>query len=178
MNDEDKLRELRVRAELAEVEVGELRHRLSEAPARVRVLEERLLESKGQLSQAMSQNEKLTFTLQQAKENIAALREEVDKLTQPPSAYGTFLTSNEDGSVDIYASNRKMRVAVHPGIDAAELRRGQEVVLNESLNVVVAREFERVGEVVTIAEILEDGNRALISGRGDEELVAEISATR
>ena len=177
MNDEDKLRELRVRAELAEVEVGELRHRLSEAPARVRVLEERLLESKGQLSQALSQNEKLTFTLQQAKENIATLREEVDKLTQPPSAYGTYLSGNEDGSVDIYASGRKMRVAVHPGIDAAELRRGQEVVLNESLNVIMARSFERSGEVVTIIEVLEESVRALISGRGDDQRVAEISAS-
>src|SRR5580698_6903279 len=125
--------ELRNRLESAEEEVAELRHRLHEAPQRVRLLEERLLEVKGALAQALSQNEKLTFTLQQAKENIAALREEVDKLTQPPSAYGTFLQVNEDETVDIYASNRKMRVAVHPGIDATELRRGQEVVLNESL---------------------------------------------
>src|SRR5580698_10996651 len=131
--EEEKLADLRARAEAAEEEIAELRHRLHEAPQRVRLLEERLLEVKGALAQTLSQNEKLTFTLQQAKENIAALREEVDKLTQPPSAYGTFLTTNDDGTVDIYASNRKMRVAVHPGIDATELRRGQEVVLNESL---------------------------------------------
>ena len=175
MDDEDKLRELLSRAEVAELEVSELRRRLSEAPQRVRVLEERLLESKGQLSQAMSQNEKLTFTLQQAKENIAALREEVDKLTQPPSAYGTFLAHNDDGTVDIYASGRKMRVAVHPALDATELRRGQEIVLNESLNVILARAYERSGEVVTIQEVLEEGRRAVISGRGDEHRVAEIS---
>jgi proteasome-associated ATPase len=139
------------------------------------LLEERLLEVKGQLSQALSQNEKLIFTLQQAKENVASLREEVEKLTQPPAAYGTYLQANDDGTVDVFASGRKMRVALHPDIDVATLCRGQEVVLNESLNVVLVREYERSGEVVRIQEILEEGKRALISGRADEERVAEIS---
>ena len=130
---------------------------------------------KGQLSQALSQNEKLIFTLQQAKENVASLREEVEKLTQPPAAYGTYLQANDDGTVDVFASGRKMRVALHPDIDVATLCRGQEVVLNESLNVVLVREYERSGEVVRIQEILEEGKRALISGRADEERVAEIS---
>ncbi|MGB9112257.1 MAG: proteasome ATPase [Acidimicrobiales bacterium] len=167
--------ELRARALAAEEEVAELRHRLHEAPQRVRVLEERLLEVKGQLAQALSHNEKLTYTLQQAKENIAALREEVDKLTQAPNAYGTFLALNDDGTVDVFASGRKMRVALHPAIEPESLQRGNEVVLNESLNVVLARSYEQSGDVVTIQEILEDGKRALIVGRADEERVAEIS---
>ncbi len=167
--------ELRRRVAEAEEEIGELRRRLHEAPGRVRALEERLLEAKGQLSHAAAQNEKLTFTLQQAKEQIAALREEVDKLTQPPAAYGTYLQSNDDGSVDVYASGRKMRVALHPDIDLEELRKGQEVVLNESLNVVLAREPDQGGEVVTVVELLEDGKRALCVGRADEERVVELS---
>ncbi|MGO9910185.1 MAG: proteasome ATPase [Acidimicrobiales bacterium] len=167
--------ELRRRIEQAEEEIIELRRRLQEAPLRVRALEERLLEAKGQLSHAASQNEKLTFTLQQAKEHIAALREEVDKLTQPPAAYGTYLQANDDGTVDVFSSGRKMRVALHPDIELEELRKGQEVVLNESLNVVLARDPDQGGEVVTIAEMLEDGKRALCVGRADEERVAEIS---
>ena len=111
-------------------------------PRRVQSLEERLLETKGQLNQAISQNEKLTFTLQQAKEQLASLREEVEKLTQPPAAYGTFLDINEDGTVDVFASGRKMRVALHPDIDPGVLRKGNEVVLNESLNVVLVRDGE------------------------------------
>jgi proteasome-associated ATPase len=172
---EETTAELRSRLVAAEEEVAELRHRLHEAPQRVRVLEERLLEVKGQLAQALSHNEKLTYTLQQAKENIAALRDEVDKLTQTPNAYGTFLGYNDDGTVDVFASGRKMRVALHPALEPESLQRGHEVVLNESLNVVLARTFERSGEVVTVQEILEDGRRALVVGRGDEERVAEIS---
>ncbi|MDA8038162.1 MAG: proteasome ATPase [Actinomycetota bacterium] len=170
-----EIEELRNRVEQAEEEILELRRRLQEAPQRVRSLEERLLEAKGQLSHTASQNEKLTFTLQQAKEHIAALREEVDKLTQPPAAYGTFLQGNEDGTVDVFASGRKMRVSCHPELKVDELRKGQEIVLNESLNVILARDHEQGGEVVTVAEILEDGKRALCVGRADEERVAELS---
>jgi len=171
----EELDRLRDRCRQADEEVAVLRRRLSEGPGRVQSLEERLLETKGQLAQAVSQNEKLTYTLQQAKEHIAALREEVDKLTQPPSAYGTFLHANDDGTVDVFSGGRKMRVAVHPEIDGVELRRGQEVVLNESLNVILAREGEDSGEVVTLKELLEDGRRAIVYARADEERVVELS---
>ena len=134
-------------------EIADLRRRLQDAPLRVRALEEKLLEVNGQLTQALSRNEKLTFTLQQAREHIATLREEVEKLTQPPSAYGVFLHRNDDDTVDIVTSGRKMRVAVHPDIDIEALRSGQEVALNESFAVIQVREREVVGEIVTIKDI-------------------------
>src|SRR5262249_36928775 len=109
-----------------EEEVVQLRRKLQEAPKRVRTLEERLLETKGQLAQAVSQNEKLSYTLREAREHISDLRQEVEKLTQPPSAYGTFLAGNDDGTVDVFSAGRKMRVALHPAIESDGLRRGQE----------------------------------------------------
>ena len=122
-------------------------------PKRVRTLEERLLETKGQLAQAVNQNEKLTFTLREARDHIASLREEVDKLTQPPAAYGTLLSINDDGTVDVVSGGRKMRVAVAPDAEQG-LEAGMEVVLNDSLNVVMARAPEHSGEVVTFKERL------------------------
>ena len=110
----------------------------------MRTLEERLLETKGQLSQAVAQNEKLSYTLREARDHIAALREEVDKLTQPPAAYATLLSMNDDGTVDIVSSGRKMRVEVSPSIEAHDLRCGVEVVLNESFTVVMVRSQEIV----------------------------------
>jgi proteasome-associated ATPase len=172
---EQEMAELHEQARALEEEVLVLRRRLQDAPRRVRGLEEKLLETKGQLQQAVSQNERLTFTLREAREHIAALREEVDKLTQPPSAYGTFLASNDDGTVDVFSGGRKMRVAMHPELSTTPMWRGQEVVLNESLNVVLARGAEVSGEVVTLKEVLEDGHRAMISGRADEERVVELS---
>ncbi|CAB4744139.1 unannotated protein [freshwater metagenome] len=166
----------RLREQLAvlEGELLTLRQRYADAPKRVRTLEERLLETKGQLAQAVSQNEKLTYTLREAREHISALREEVDKLTQPPSGYGTVLGTNDDDTVDVFASGRKMRVSVHPDL-GGRLTRGQEVVLNESLSVVLARGADTTGEVITIKEVLADGRRALITGRADEERVVELA---
>jgi proteasome-associated ATPase len=174
-SEQSELEQLAERARRSEEEVAALRRRLSEGPGRVQTLEERLLETKGQLSHAVSQNEKLTFTLQQAKEHIAALREEVDKLTQPPCAYGTFLGSNDDGTLDVFSGGRKVRVAVHPEIDVAEMSRGEEVVLNESLSVILHRKGEESGEIVTLKEILEGGRRAIVYGRADEERVVELA---
>ncbi len=170
-----EMAELREQSKALEEEVISLRRRLQDAPKRVRTLEERLLETKGQLAQAVSQNEKLTYTLREAREHIAALRDEVDKLTQPPSAYGTLLGVNDDGTVDVFSGGRKMRVSVHPDLGADDLVRGAEVVLNESLNVVMARGPEVTGEVVTFKESLDDGRRAMIVGRADDERVVELS---
>jgi proteasome-associated ATPase len=172
---EAEMAQLREQSKALEEEVISLRRRLQDAPKRVRTLEERLLETKGQLAQAVSQNEKLTYTLREAREHIAALREEVDKLTRPPSAYGTLLGRNDDGTVDVFSGGRKMRVSLHPELEDEELQRGAEVVLNESLNVVLARSGELTGEVVTMKEVLDDGLRALIVGRADEERVAELA---
>ena len=160
-----------------EEEVVVLRRRLQDAPKRVRTLEERLLETKGQLAQAVSQNERLSATLREAREHIAALREEVEKLTMPPSAYGTYLGANDDGTVDIFTAGRKMRVSVHPEVDVDAIERGQEVALNESLNVVLARAADVSGEVVVLKELLEGKDRALIVGRADEERVCELAAS-
>lgn len=175
LDNEGEARDLQEQLSALEEEVTSLRKKLQDAPKRVRTLEEKLLETKGQLQQAVSQNEKLTYTLREAREHIAALREEVDKLTQPPAAYGTFLGNNDDGTVDVYSGGRKMRVALSPQIEGPELKRGAEVVLNESLNVVLSRSQEQSGEVVSIREVLEDGKRALIVGRADEERVVELA---
>src|SRR5277367_6214767 len=77
---------------------------IEQANRRIEILEEKLLEARGQLSQSRSNNEKLTITIQQTRDQIAALRDEVEKLTQPPAVYGTFTGFNEDGSVDIFRS--------------------------------------------------------------------------
>jgi proteasome-associated ATPase len=147
---------------------------VEQASRRIEMLEEKLLEARGALAQSRSNNEKLTITIQQTRDQIAALRDEVEKLTQPPAVYGTFIDFNEDGTVDIFASGRKMRVALHPGLDPAQIDRGNEVVLNESFTVIGVRESDGQGEVVTVKEVL-DERRVLVYGRADEERVVELA---
>ena len=157
-------------------EIAHLRVRLTDTPNRLRSLEERLLETKGQLAHKTAQNEKLSYTLREAREHIASLRDEVDKLTQPPSAYGVVVGKNDDGTVDVLASGRKMKVQLHPDIEHELLDLGAEVALNESFNVIEARSPETTGEVVTLKEVMEDGIRAIVVGRADEERVCELAS--
>ncbi len=109
--------ELQRQIQFLEEETALLRRRLHDSPRQVRVLEERLLETKGQLAQALSQNERLAATLREARDQIIALKEEVEKLTAPPSGFGVFLGVNEDGTINISTGGRKLRVNVHPDID-------------------------------------------------------------
>jgi proteasome-associated ATPase len=106
---------------------------------------------------------------------MVALKEEIDRLAQPPSGYGVFLEAFEDGTVDIFTSGRKLRVAVSPEVSVTDLRHGQEVMLNEAMNVVAARGFERAGEIVMLKEILDGGDRALVVGHTDEERVVYLA---
>jgi proteasome-associated ATPase len=173
--DDESIDELREQAAALEEEVVALRRRLQDAPKRVRTLEERLLETKGQLAHAVSQNEKLAYTLREARDQIAALRDEVDKLTQPPAAYGSVLGVNDDDTVDVVSGGRKMRVAVLPDVLAGGLTRGAEVVLNESFTIVMSRADDGTGELVTLKEVIDGGQRAIIVGRADEERVCELA---
>jgi len=154
-------------------ELQVLRRRLQDAPKRVRTLEERLLEVKGQLARAMSQNDRLASTLREARDRIAALREEVEKLSSPPSGYGLVVGSNDDGTIDVFTGGRKMRVERHPDLED-HLDKGTEVVLNESLNVVMARDAQSTGSIVSVIEVL-GKDRCVVSGRADEERVVAIS---
>src|SRR4029453_19311675 len=165
--------ELQRQIQFLEEETALLRRRLQDSPRQVRVLEERLLETKGQLAQALSQNERLAATLREAREQIIALKEEVEKLTAPPSGFGSFGSGNEDGTINISTGGRKLRVNVHPDIDPKSLQHGQELMLNEALNVVEACAFEVQGEVVQLKEML-GPDRALVIGNADEERVVQI----
>jgi len=121
-----------------EEEVGMLRRRVSESPRHVRAIEERLAEAQATIEALSERNEKLASTLRDARDQVVSLKEEVDRLAQPPSGYGVFLQKYEDDTVDVFTGGRKLRVSVSPSVEAETLRDGQEVMLNEALNVVAA----------------------------------------
>lgn len=147
----------------------------SDVSTRLHNLEQRLLETKGLLAREIAKNEKLSFTMREYRVHISTLRDEVSKLTQPPSGYGVVVDKNDDGTVDVLTNGRKMRVTLHPDIDIFGLERGAEVVLNDSLNIILARNSESTGDVVSLKEILEDGIRAVVTGRNDDERVCELA---
>ena len=159
-----------------EQEVAALRRRLADSPRQARLLEDRLADTESQLVAMTTQNDRLAATLREARDQIVALKEEIDRLAQPPAGFGIFLSRYEDGTVDVFTSGRKLRVAVSPDVETDVLRAGQEVMLNEALNVVRAMAFERVGEVVMLKELLADGDRALVIGHTDDERVVRLAS--
>ncbi|MCQ4082652.1 proteasome ATPase [Streptomyces sp. RB6PN25] len=158
-----------------EQEIAVLRRKLADSPRHTRILEERIVELQTNLAGVSAQNERLANTLREARDQIVALKEEVDRLAQPPAGFGVFLQANEDGTADIFTGGRKLRVNVSPTVELDELRRGQELMLNEALNVVQAMRYESVGDIVTLKEVLEDGERALVIGHTDEERVVRLA---
>src|SRR5215470_11538965 len=174
-DDEVRVKVLTDQVSFLEEEIAALRSKLADTPRTSRLVEERLAQTEATLAGLNSQNERLTATLREARDQIVALKEEVDRLAQPPSGFGVFLKANPDGTADVFTGGRKMRVSVSPSIDIDELRPGQELVLNEALNVVIALGYETVGEVVMLKELLEGGDRALVISHADEERIVRLA---
>ncbi len=178
---ENEANDLSAQVSFLQEELALLRRKLTESPRHTRLLEERLAAAQAQVHRLTEQNEKLVGTLKEAREQIVTLKEEIDRLAQPPSGYGVFLHRYEDGTVDVFTGGRKLRVAVSPAVEGEQLLRGQEVLLNDALNIVDALGYERAGEVVMIKEILEGpeglSDRALVLSHADEERVVHLAAS-
>ncbi|RVW03304.1 proteasome ATPase [Rhodococcus spongiicola] len=155
--------------EALRVEAAALRRQLAESPEQLRELESRV-------DSLTIRNGKLLDTLKEARQQLIALREEVDRLGQPPSGYGVLLAVHDDQTVDVFTSGRKMRLTCSPNVEAETLATGQTVRLNEALTIVEATDFERVGEICALREVLDDGARALVVGHADEERVVWLAA--
>ena len=156
-------------------EIDRLRERVSSHPHDIAMLERRLADARSDARTAASNNERLAATLREARDQIVSLKSEVDRLAQPPATFAVFLAGHEDHTADIYTSGRKMRVSVSPDVDLEALSPGKEVMVNEAMNVVKVLQFDEVGEVVLLKELLEGGDRALVIGHGDEESVVRLA---
>ncbi|WP_280490954.1 proteasome ATPase [Nocardia asiatica] len=154
--------------EAVRAEAAALRRQLADSPDRTRELEARI-------DSLTIRNTKLMDTLKEARQQLVALREEVDRLGQPPSGYGILIGVYDDQTVDVFTSGRKMRLTCSPNIETSTLEYGQTVRLNEALTVVEAGHYDAVGEIGTLREILDDGRRALVVGHADEERVVWLA---
>lgn len=169
-NDAAELEELRREAAILREQIAEV----AEAPGGARSGRD-IHQLEARIDSLAARNAKLMDTLKEARQQLLALREEVDRLGQPPSGYGVLLATHEDDTVDVFTSGRKMRLTCSPNIEVGELKQGQTVRLNEALTVVEAGNFESVGEISTLREVLDDGHRALVVGHADEERIVWLA---
>jgi len=172
---EQEVGELQMQIKELEQESALLASRLADTPLKIRKLEDQLLQARHESSRSHEKGERMAALLKEAREQLVSLREEVEKLSQPPSGYGVFLNLNEDGTVNVFTGGRKLRVNVSPEVDTKDMFKGQEVMLNEALNVVESLDYEKHGEVALLKELL-DSDRALVVNHADEERVVHLSA--
>ncbi len=152
----------------------EFRRRLDRMLSDFEALRRRYQRARDQIHDGERQNEKLVHLLQESKQQIELLKEEVDKLCAPPNSYGVFMRANKDGTAELLVDGRPMRVNVHPDVDPHQLEEGRQVLLNEALNVVEAAGYVQRGELYTVAEVLSD-SRILVLGHADDERVVMLS---
>ena len=172
---EQEVGELQMHIKELEEESSVLRSKLLDAPLKIRKLESQLQEVRHEASRSRNQSERMAALLTQAREQLVTLQQEIDKLSAPPSGYGVFLTAYEDGTADIFTGGRKLRVNVSPSVDLGTLVKGQEVRLNEALNVVQALGYEVQGEVALLKELI-SRDRAIVITHADDERVVSLSA--
>jgi proteasome-associated ATPase len=171
---QDELEDLREALRFFGGDSAEFRRRLDRVLAEYDALRRRQHLLRDQLGDAERQNEKLVGALQEAKQQIELLKEEVDKLCAPPNSYGVFMRTNKDGTAEIVIDGKQMRVNVHPNVDTSHFEDGQLVVLNEAFNVVEGAGFTSRGEITSVVDMLGDG-RAIVLGHTDEERVVTLS---
>jgi proteasome-associated ATPase len=171
---QDELEDLREALRFFGGDSAEFRRRLDRVLAEYDALRRRQHLLRDQVGDAERQNEKLVGALQEAKQQIELLKEEVDKLCAPPNSYGVFMRTNKDGTAEIVVDGKQMRVNIHPNVDTSHFEDGQLVVLNEAFNVVEGAGFTSRGEITSVVDMLGDG-RAIVLGHTDEERVVTLS---
>lgn len=171
---QDEIEDLREALRFFGGDSAEFRRRLDRLLAEFEAIRRRFHLTRDQLTDAERQNEKLVSTLQEAKQQMELLKEEVDKLCAPPNGYGIYQHSNKDGTAEIVVDSKQMRVNVHPNVDTSHFEEGQLVVLNEAFNIVEGAGFTARGEIMTIIDTLGDG-RVIVRGHTDDERVVTLS---
>ena len=170
----DEVEDLRNALRLFGADSPEFRRRLDRVLAEHEAMRRRYHLTREQFADAERQNERLVGVLQEAKQQIELLKEEVDKLCAPPNNYGIFTRANKDGTAEIFVDGRQMRVNVHPNVDPFQFVEGQQVVLNEAFNIVEPAGFIARGEIASVVDFLAD-NRVIALGHTDDERVITLS---
>ncbi len=171
---QDEVADLQDSIRLFGPESPESRRQLDRLLAEYEALRRRYAVTRDQFNDAERQNERLVGVLQEAKQQIELLKEEVDKLCAPPNNYGIFHRPNKDGTAEILVDGRQMRVNVHPNLDAFQFEEGQMIVLNEAFNIVEPSGYTSRGEIATVVDLIAD-NRAIVFGHADDERVITLS---
>ncbi|MGP9693034.1 proteasome ATPase [Brachybacterium sp. AOP25-B2-12] len=121
-----------------------------------------------ELEKYAAQNDRLVAGLRSARAQIVQLKTDLERISDPPNSYATFLARAEGTTVDVLHNGRRLRIATSPELDPATLASGAQLRLNESLVAVQEVARENAGSVVTVLEDLPDA-RVLVQVAQDDQ---------
>ncbi len=127
-------------------------------------------EMTAELETLAAHNERLVGSLRSARNQIAELKKDLERVGDPPNSYATFLRRCEGSTIDVLHHGRRLRVATAAGLDLDALVPGTELRLNEALAAVEAVPQGDSGNVVPVVEALAD-SRVLVALTGCEIVV-------
>lgn len=126
-------------------------------------------------STLVRKNKLLANSLRGARVELAALHNEINRLTTTPNTFGIVVRVNATArTVEILQSGRKLRCSIADAVHTENLWPGREVVLNENLAVIATSDFDDIGDLVPVTEQFSDG-RIVVRVREDEERVLRVA---
>lgn len=121
-------------------------------------------------------NNRLVELLRESRNQLELLREDMERMLEPPSTYGTFLAPGpQEGTAEVFTGNRRMRLRVVPAVDVSTLAPGAMVRLNEGSMVVEDCGYPSHGDLASVREVLPDHQRVLAADTHGEEFVVSLA---
>ncbi|MBD0305233.1 MAG: AAA family ATPase [Nitrospiraceae bacterium] len=113
---------------------------------------------------------------QQRESEFKKLSDVVAKLTAPANRIGTLLELPTDGLARIVVGGAEYYTNIDPRIDAAELKIGAQILINEAYAVVRTLGYDRNGPVLKVADALPDGRLRFEQEPGRQALILQRSS--
>ncbi len=116
------------------------------------------------------------ISFQEARRSLVEMEAALEKVTAPANRIGIFLNSPKEGIANVFVSGSEYYANIDPRVDAARLRAGCRVLINEAYAVVGDLGYSPSGPVAKIGDVLEGGRLRLSQAHGTQEVVLERGA--
>ena len=113
---------------------------------------------------------------QQREVEFKKVADVIAKLTAPANRVGTLLEVPGEGLARILVGGAEYYAAVDPRVQAAELKIGAQILVNEAYAVIRILGYDRNGPVLKVAEALADGRLRFEQEMGRQVLILQRSS--
>ena len=116
------------------------------------------------------------ISYQEARRAAVELETALEKVTAPANRVGIFLGMPSEGIATVYVGGSEYYTNIDPRVEAAELKVGCRVLVNEAYAVVGDLGYSPSGPVAKIGDLLEGGRLRIAQAHGAQEMILERSA--